>query len=459
MPHIQPSLPKGCRDFLPQQMLRRHFVINTIRNIFEKYGYEPLETPSIEKLEVLSGKYGEEGEQLIFKVLRRGTGLEKLRREGGEFVVRDYSELVEEALRYDLTVPLSRVVAMYQNQLLFPFKRYQIQPVWRADRPQRGRYREFYQCDVDVVGTESMLADAETIAIVYDVLATLGFEQFKIRINNRKILNGLLTHAGIPSELGNAVFVAIDKLDKIGLDGVRKELGERGLAEPAIQKILSFLEISGAPEAIFGEITDLASDSGAIQEGVDELKQIFATLPALGVPETRCQVDLFLVRGLGYYTGPIHESVLEQPQMGSLTGGGRYDELVGMFLGRDIPATGTAFGIERIIDVMDELDMFPDTRTTTSVLVTLFDENTGDASLRFAQHLRSAGIPTETFFSLAKMKKQLTYANKKGIPFVAIIGPQEQERDEVTLKDMRSGEQQRLAPGAAVEFVKRRMVE
>jgi histidyl-tRNA synthetase len=450
---IKPSLPKGTRDFLPEEMYRRQFVIQTVRDIFEKYGYEPLETPSIEKLDVLSGKYGDEGEQLIFRVLKRGTGLEDLLRDRSEFVVKKYSQLVDEALRYDLTVPLSRVVAMYENELIFPFKRYQIQPVWRADRPQRGRYREFYQCDIDAVGTASMLADAEIIAIVNEVLTTLGFKQFSIRLNNRKVLNGILKYAGIPPEQSNAVFIAIDKLEKIGWDGVRKELSERGISNSEIKKLLSVFEISGSPQEILSELTQAFGKIVELREGTDELQQILVRLRDLGVPSARVRIDLYLVRGLGYYTGPIHESVVEEPKIGSLTGGGRYDRLIGMFLGRDIPATGVAFGIERIIDVMAELQMFPTAQTKTRVLVALFDETTRAASLQFAQELRKAGIHAENYFELAKLKKQLTYADRKRIPFVVFIGPDELTSQQVTIKNMNTAEQRTIDRAAALDYL------
>ncbi len=452
---IKPGLPKGTRDFLPEQMFRRQFVMDTVKDIFERYGYQPLETPSIEKLEVLSGKYGDEGETLIFKVLKRGTGLESLIRDKKDFVVREYGELVDEALRYDLTVPLSRVVAMYQNELVFPFKRYQIQPVWRADRPQRGRYREFYQCDADTVGTGSMLADAETIAIIYDVLSTLGFKQFKIRINNRKILNGILQHSGLPPEKGNSVFIAIDKLDKVGMDGVKKELRDRSVTDEQINKIFKVLEITGQPSQILTELTGSFSKFAALNEGAEELSQIVSYLSDLGIPEANYKIDLYLARGLGYYTGPIYESVVEEPNIGSLSGGGRYDKLIGMFLGRDIPATGVAFGIERIIDVMTQLDMFPETTTNTEVLVTLFDAETMNASLRLTQQLRRAGIKAEHYFELTKIKKQFAYANRKKIPFVAIIGPDEMAASQVTIKNMETGEQKLLPLEAGIEFLQK----
>ncbi len=441
---IKPSLPKGTRDFLPEQMLRRQFVMNTIRSIFEKYGYEPLETPSIETLEVLSGKYGEEGEQLIFKVLKRGTGIEKVGRSISQFTISRLSDIVDEALRYDLTVPLCRVVAMYQNEIPLPFKRYQMQPVWRGDKPQKGRYREFYQCDADTVGSASMLADAETIALIHEILSTLGFTTFKIRMNNRKILSGIVEYAGVEPARGNDVCIAIDKLEKIGIDGVRKELHEREIPDSAIHKILPILEISGPARTILSDITAFLKDSAIGLEGINELNELIGYLADLGVPPENYVIDLYLARGLTYYTGPIYESVVEQPSIGSLTGGGRYDQLVGMFLGTDIPATGTTIGIERIIDVMTELNMFPESRTKTQVLVTIFDETTKKASLSIAKQLRAAGINTEIFFEVGGLKKQFKYANRKGIPFVVILGPDEIQNNLISLKNMSSSEQMNI---------------
>lgn len=452
MSTIKPSLPKGTRDFLPEQMVRRQYVFDTVREIFERYGYEPLETPAIEKLEVLSGKYGDEGEKLIFKVLKRGTGLEDLLKGKTEFVVHDYHELIEEALRYDLTVPLSRVVAMYRNELVFPFKRYQIQPVWRADRPQRGRYREFYQCDIDSVGSASMLSDAETIAIVYEVLRTLGFKNFYIRLNNRKILNGIIEYAGIPHSLANSVFIALDKLEKIGKEGVIKELEKRELNRAQINKIFEILEIKGTNSRILQNLEDDFTIE-PLQKGARELKEIQTYLHEMNIPESCLKIDLYLARGLGYYTGPIHESVVEEPRIGSLTGGGRYDRLIGMFLGQDIPATGTAFGIERIIDVMAQLNMFPQVQTKTKVLVTLFDETTRAESLNFAQELRRAGVATDCFLNLAKLKKQFSYADKKNIPFVVIIGPDEEAEQSVTLKNMQTGEQKKMKKDEVITYL------
>lgn len=455
MADLKPGLPKGTRDFLPQQMVQRQFVIDTVKTIFERYGYEPLETPSIEKLDVLSGKYGEEGDKLLFKVLRRGTGLEDLQYGSNEFVVKKYSQLVEEALRYDLTVPLSRVVAMHRDKISLPFKRYQIQPVWRADRPQRGRYREFYQCDVDVVGSESMLTDAEIIAIVNDVLETLGFDKFMIRINNRKILDGILMHAGIDSKKATHVLIAIDKLDKIGVGGVENELKKRDISEGSIKQILGVLEIAGEPREVLSELSTAISGNVVLNEGLNELRQIINYLPDLGVSQSKCKIDLYLARGLGYYTGPIYETVIEEPKIGSLSGGGRYDQLIGMFTGKQIPAVGTSFGIERIIDVMSELEMFPASATKTNVLVTLFDQSTVSASLNFTQELRKTRINAENFLNLAKFKKQLSYANKKEIPFVAIIGPDELAENRVTIKNMKTGEQKTFERREAVDYLKK----
>jgi len=451
---IKPSIPKGTRDFLPEQMLRRQFVMNTIRTIFEKYGYEPLETPSFEKLDILSGKFGEEGEQLIFKLLKRGTGIEKVGRDIKELTISKFSDLVDEALRYDLTVPLCRVIAMYQNEITIPFKRYQMQPVWRGDKPQKGRYREFYQCDADTVGTASMLADAETIALINEILTTLGFKKFKIRINNRKILSGIVEYSGVDVSRSNEICIAIDKLEKIGIDGVKQELLQREIPEAAINKILPILEISGEAETILNDVSSLLSSSEVGTKGVAELKELISCIPILGVSQQNYVIDLHLARGLTYYTGPIYESIVEEPNIGSLTGGGRYDELVGMFLGKNIPATGTTIGLERIIDVMTELNMLPDSKTKTQALVTIFDENSKNMSLEITNKLRSAGINTEIFFDSGGLKKQFKYADKKGIPYVVILGPDEIMKNEVSLKNMISGEQTNLTIEKLIDMLK-----
>jgi len=455
MSKIQPGLPKGMRDFLPEQMLKRQFVMNTIRGIFEKYGYEPLETPSIEKLKILSGKYGDEGEQLMFKVLRRGTGLEELRRGQKEFVVTDYGQVVEESLRYDLTVPLSRVIAMHQDKLLFPFKRYQIQPVWRADRPQRGRFREFYQCDIDAVGVASLLADAEAICILNEVLTTLGFNNFQIRINNRKLLNGIIESVGLVPSENAGILVAIDKLDKIGFAGVEKALSALEVTADKISAILDILAIAGNAPEMLDRLLSRAGDTESLRAGAEELTELFEFLYQFQVDKSNWKLDLFLVRGLGYYTGPVFESVVEKPAIGSIAGGGRYDGLIGMFLGRNIPATGVSFGIERIIEVMAELELLPDLQTKTHVYVTVFDLSTQANAIAFAQKLRVAGICAELCLDSSKFKKQMNFANRKNIPFVAVIGPDEIAQGKVNLKNMRSGAQELLSEEEAISKLKK----
>ena len=454
MEMIKPSIPKGTRDFLPEQMLRRQYVINIIKTVFEKYGYQPLETPSIEKLDVLSGKYGEEGDQLMFKILKRGTGIEKVGKKIQEFSITKFRDIVDLGLRYDLTVPLCRVIAMYQNEITLPFKRYQIQPVWRGDRPQKGRYREFFQCDADNVGSASMMADAETITIINEILTILGFEKFKIKINNRKILTGIVEYSGVNVNRGIDVCIAIDKFEKIGIDGVKKELLQREIPDNAINKILPILEIKGDSKNILNDVSQLLSVSEIGAEGVEEIKELISYLKSMGIAEENYIVDLYLARGLTYYTGPIFESVVEEPKIGSLTGGGRYDELIGMFSGNNIPATGTTLGIERIIDVMTELDMMPDTKTSTKVLVTVFSDETKDASIKLVQKLRTAGVNSEIFFETGGLKKQFKYANKLGIPYVVVMGPDEIDKNEASLKDMKSGEQNQLPIDKIISILK-----
>lgn len=447
-PTIKPSLPRGTRDFLPEQMLRRQYVIDVIERVYRKYSFEPLQTPTMEKLSVLGGKYGDEGEQLIFKILKRGTHLERVGRPHGpeEVTVTNFADVADLALRYDLTVPLARVVAMYQNQLTLPFKRFQIQPVWRADRPQKGRYREFYQCDADAVGTDSMLADAELLAIVHEVLSTLGFPQFTIRLNNRKILTGIVEYAGATPEQASGIIVTIDKLDKIGLSGVEKELKGRGLDDDAVARILDVLAIEGDNASVVEQISRLLAGSETGCQGIQETQEVLAYADHLGVPETHLRFDLTLARGLSYYTGPIFETVVEAPKIGSLTGGGRYNQLIGMFLGRDIPATGTSFGIERIIDVMTELDMLPVSKTSTAVLVTTFNAETQPSSIQLVTALRKAGLNSELYFKAKdSIGKQLKYANRKGIRFAVIAGPDEIAQGRATLKDLQTGDQVVLA--------------
>ncbi len=418
---IKPRIYKGTRDFLPSQMIKRNFVIKIVTKIFEKYGFEPLETPTIEMWETLSGKYGEEGDRLTYRFTDRGN--------------RDVG------LRYDLTVPLSRVVAMYP-QIPKPFKRYQIQPVWRADKPQKGRFREFYQCDIDTIGSPSVLADAELIAITSEVLQRLDFQNFNIRINSRKVLSGIVEAAGVSPEKAGNVFRAIDKLDKIGFEGVKNLLVKDEFPLDSVEKILQMLKVTGSNRERIAQSKKLLANSETGMNGITEIEEMFAFLNAFEIPEDHFSFDLCLARGLDYYTGPIFETVVEEPRIGSITGGGRYDNLIGMFSGQTQPATGSSFGLERIITVMDELSMFPETlATSTHVLVTVFNDEMLSYSIQVANMLRKAGINTDLYTGKSKLRGQFGLANDKGIPFVIIAGPDEKETGSVNLKNMQNGDQ------------------
>ena len=406
----QVFLPKGTRDLLPAQMNRRLQVIDTIRGIFARYGFDPIETPAFERIETLTGKYGDEGEKLMFRILKRGEGGKR-----GE---------VDSALRYDLTVPLARMMAMNPG-LPLPFKRSQIQPVWRADRPQKGRFREFYQCDVDTIGTTSPVADAECIAVVYDTLMTLGLTDFTIRVNHRQLLQALAQSIGTQDETG--LLVALDKLDKIGRDGVSRELGERGFDATQVETL--WAHIDGAPI------------EGA-QEAEAELQTILGLAQDMGVDTAKVKIDRTLARGLDYYTGPVFETVLNGEYTGSISGGGRYDGLIGMFSGKaSVPAVGVSLGIERIFMLMDELGLCPDSQTSTDVWVTVFSEETRSASLKAATALRQAGICTQVSVRVGKLSKQFKDAHNRGVSWAMIIGPDDMAAGQVALKNMQTGEQ------------------
>lgn len=424
---IKPRVPRGMRDILPEQMLRRHYVIHTVQTVFEEFGFEPLQTPALELSEVLMGKYGPDAEKLIYQAGHSG-GKENI------------------SLRYDLSVPLCRVIAMYP-QLPKPFKRYQIDPVWRAERPQKGRYRQFYQCDADTVGSESMLADAENVSLIYHVLSRLGFKQFEINVNDRKLITGIGQFAGVPAEQLGGLYRSIDKLDKIGLDGVREELRQNEIPEPVIAKLLTLLQIEGDAETVLDELGEQLGDSEAAREGIVELTELIGYLTMLGVPEECYRVNVAMVRGLEYYTGPIYETLVEEPKIGSITGGGRYDELIGSFSKQNYPATGTSFGIERIIDVMEAFDMFPTSvgKTVTDVLVSVFDDELMPASLKLATLLRQNGVRTEVYFRPARMSAQIKYADNRGIPYVAILGSDEVESGTVAIRNLATREQQSVA--------------
>jgi histidyl-tRNA synthetase len=467
MARISTAPVSGARDFLPRDLAPRNRVFRVLRETCERYGYEPLETPAIEHAGVLEGKYGEEGERLLFRILKNGRDLEsaasKLLAEdesagsSAGALARRFSEI---ALRYDLTVPLARVIAARQNDIVMPFRRYQIQPVWRADRPQRGRYREFYQCDVDCIGSRSMLADAEMAAIHFEAFTALGFKNFVINISHRGLLDALMEVSGVPTDQRGAARVAIDKLDKIGPDGVRVELQKAALPGRAIDALLEAISMSGAPEAVLSSLRPLvdSTDQGAV--GVRELEETFAAMRALGVPDTRYILNPSMVRGADYYTGTIYETMLEGSSLGSLGAGGRYDRLVGMFLGRDIPAVGISFGVERILVAMEDEGLLAgEAITTTQALVTLFSGETAGASLSLAKALRAGGVRTEMYPEPKGLGQQLAFANKRGIPLVFIIGPDEAARDETTLRDLRSGEQRSVALAAAAEVARAALEE
>ncbi len=425
------------RDFLPDDVRKREYVVGVIRDVYQRYGFEPLETPAAENIETLLGKYGEEGNKLIFKILRRGE--------------HEASGEADLALRYDLTVPLARVVAEYQAKLPRFFKRYQIQPVWRADRPARGRFREFYQCDVDAIGTASPIVEAELLAAVSEVLTTLGFADFVIRVNHRQVLTALLDAAGIGAAQQADALVALDKLDKIGRDGVAQEFISRGIAADAGGKALSFFATPDA-ETADAALGRLGAVLGA-HEGVANLATILA-LSASTAAAGRLRIDPSLARGLSYYTGAIMEIAV--PDLtGSLGGGGRYDELIGMFLGRDVPACGFSLGLERLLVVMGGRSMFPPSvaRGALDAMVTIWNDQTRADSLALARELRGAGLRVDVYPSADKMGKQFKYASDRQVPVVAILGDSERAGGQVALKDLRSGTQQAVPRGEAAAFI------
>jgi histidyl-tRNA synthetase len=436
---IQPRLPKGMRDVLPSQMVLRQHVLSIVEGIFAEFGFEPLITPAVELSEILFGKYGADAEKLFFMVEHPG-GKEKL------------------GLRYDLSVSLSRVVAQYP-ELPKPFRRYQIAPVWRAERPQHGRYREFYQCDADIVGSASMLADAEIIALTFTILRRLGFQQFVTLINNRKILAGIGQYCGVPMDQTPQLHRAIDKLDKIGLDGVREELCKTGLTESTVNRLLELLQPAGGAQPGLGDLRRALANYPIAVEGIDELDELLGYLPALGVAEGFYRVDLAMVRGLDYYTGPIYETLVEKPRIGSITGGGRFDGLVSRFSTQGYPATGTTIGIERIIDVIEELHMFPTGigQTAVQVLVTVFGPQCLQDSVHLVAGLRNAGLRCELYYDMDPLGAQIRYALKKGIPFVAIVGPDEVAVGRVTVRDLRQKSQVQVGRSEVAAVIKQQI--
>jgi histidyl-tRNA synthetase len=450
----KPSIPNGTRDFSPAEMVKRNYIFDTIKSVFQRYGYLPIETPAMENLSTLMGKYGEEGDKLLFKILNSGDFLAKA--DDGLLASKNSTKLTsqisEKGLRYDLTVPFARYVVQHQNDITFPFKRYQIQPVWRADRPQKGRYREFFQCDVDVVGSQSLTNEVELIQIVADVYTRLNINVL-LKINNRKILAGIAQTIGAPERMVD-ITVAIDKLDKIGLDKVNAELAERGLSPEAIALLQPIIQLSGSNDEKLAVLKSVLSASETGLKGIAEVEAIFKYVKAIDI-QLDIELDLTLARGLNYYTGAIFEVKAKDVAIGSITGGGRYDDLTGIFGLKDVSGVGISFGADRIYDVMLQLDLFPqNSAATTQVLFTNFGEAEELYSLKLVQKIREAGINAELFPESSKMKKQMNYADKKGVPFVAIVGEDEIQQQKITLKNMTSGEQQLVAIDELIRLVK-----
>ena len=435
----KPSIPKGTRDFSPVEMMRRDYIFNTIRSVFRLNGYSPIETPAMENLSTLLGKYGDEGDKLLFKILNSDDYAAKLQ----PSELTEASKICEKGLRYDLTVPFARYVVQHQNDIVFPFKRYQIQPVWRADRPQKGRYREFYQCDVDVIGSKSLLNEVELVGIVEKVFEKLGIN-VTLKMNNRKILFGIAEVMGHADKMID-ITVAIDKLEKIGLDNVKAELSERGIEDEAIAKLQPILELSGTTAEKLDTLATILADSPTGLLGVEEMRTVFDCVAKVGYT-LNVELDLSLARGLNYYTGAIFEVKANDFAIGSICGGGRYDNLTGIFGMPDVSGVGISFGADRIYDVMVGLDLFPaEIGCSTKVLFVNLGEAEAMASLCAVNELRSAGISAEIYPDSAKMKKQMEFANRRAIPYVAIIGSNELEQGVVTLKNMNTGEQNTVA--------------
>lgn len=444
----KPSIPKGTRDFNPEQVAKRNYIFNTIRGVFETFGFQPIETPSFENSETLMGKYGDEGDRLIFKILNSGDYLDKIPQE--QLTTNNYQLLTksisEKALRYDLTVPFARYVVQHQNEIEFPFKRYQIQPVWRADRPQKGRFREFYQCDADVVGSDSLWQEVEFIQLYDTVFSALKLEGVTIKINNRKILSGIAEVIGASDKLVDFT-VALDKLDKIGEEKVKEEMLSKGISEEGISKLQPLFTLSGSFESQIESLKSILSSSEEGKKGIEELAFINKAITELGLTTATLQLDVTLARGLNYYTGAIFEvAAPKQVQMGSIGGGGRYDDLTGIFGLPNVSGVGISFGLDRIYLVLEELGLFPKTITKNiDVLFINFGDKEALFSLKAIKQLRQQGIHAELYPEAAKMKKQMAHADKRAIPFVVLVGDEEMNSNTFTLKNMVSGNQSKLS--------------
>ena len=437
----KPSIPKGTRDFSPIEMAKRNYIFNTIKDVFLLYGFQQIETPAMENLSTLMGKYGEEGDKLLFKILNSGDFLRSAPDEmlNQRDCLHLTSKICEKGLRYDLTVPFARYVVQHRNDLQFPFKRYQIQPVWRADRPQKGRYREFYQCDADVVGSDSLINEVELLSLIDEVFARFGIN-ITIKVNNRKVLSGIAEMIGAPEKIID-ITVAIDKIDKIGIDNVNAELLEKGISQKAIDMLQPLLTLSGTNDEKFNTLETMLSNSEIGKKGIEELRFVFDNVANLS-PRGTVELDVSLARGLNYYTGTIIEVKANDMEMGSITGGGRYDNLTGVFGMDGVSGVGISFGADRIFDVLNTLDLYPaEITTSTKVMFTNFGEKEGKAALLHVMQLRKAGISAELYPETAKMKKQMGYADTKHIPFVAIVGENEINNGTIALKNMATGEQ------------------
>lgn len=450
----KPSIPKGTRDFSPIEMAKRNYIFNTIKEVFLLYGFQQIETPAMENLSTLMGKYGEEGDKLLFKMLNSGDYLKNAPAEMLE--QHDYIHLIpkisEKGLRYDLTVPFARYVVMHRNDIQFPFKRYQIQPVWRADRPQKGRYREFYQCDADVVGSDSLMNEIELVGMIDEVFKRFGINVI-IKINNRKVLSGIAEVIGAPDKIVD-ITVAIDKIDKIGLENVNAELLEKGLSQDAVDALQPLLTLSGSNEEKLATLSTLLASSEVGMKGVEELRYVLTNSEAQQ-PKGVVELDVSLARGLNYYTGTIIEVKAKDVAIGSITGGGRYDNLTGVFGMPGTSGVGISFGADRIYDVLNTLELYPkDTLASTKVLFVNFGEKEGAQSLQYVMKLRANGIPAEIYPDSTKMKKQMSYANDKNVAFVAMVGETEMANGTIALKCMETGEQENLTIDEVISKLK-----
>lgn len=450
----KPSIPKGTRDFSPIEMAKRNYIFNTIKEVFLLYGFQQIETPAMENLSTLMGKYGEEGDKLLFKMLNSGDYLKNAPAEMLE--QHDYIHLIpkisEKGLRYDLTVPFARYVVMHRNDIQFPFKRYQIQPVWRADRPQKGRYREFYQCDADVVGSDSLMNEIELVGMIDEVFKRFGINVI-IKINNRKVLSGIAEVIGAPDKIVD-ITVAIDKIDKIGLENVNAELIEKGLTQDAVDALQPLLTLSGSNEEKLATLSTLLASSEVGMKGVEELRYVLTNSEAQQ-PKGVVELDVSLARGLNYYTGTIIEVKAKDVAIGSITGGGRYDNLTGVFGMPGTSGVGISFGADRIYDVLNTLELYPkDTLASTKVLFVNFGEKEGAQSLQYVMKLRANGIPAEIYPDSTKMKKQMSYANDKNVAYVAMVGETEMANGTIALKCMETGEQENLTINEVISKLK-----